>query len=179
MEIQELERKLKHATHETSAFWHKETEESIFVEELQKKHSCIKESIQEKEDKVVIQERRLSAFVKGCNQQMLNIQEDGERRGKERRFEKSNLEKHLEILITNNPKQQDSEMREMDELKAKHSTEIELADVKIQALMKSKQTLLEGASEKLLCLRRQTANVEIELDEARKVTVLAGDNLHK
>lgn len=122
----------------------------------------------------MIQERKLAAYIKECEQQVMDIQQDGERRVAHARNEKTSREKELDRLIRSHPKQQDDWANELEKLKASNAQEIALAESKVRAMLENKQFSLERASAKLLNLRQETANIERELDEARKMKVLAG-----
>ena len=163
---------MRKVTNETTTLRQKEARESHFAKELQKKHSRMKESIQEKEDQVATKERRLVSFSNECDQEISNLQQDGERIVKQTKINKASLEKELDRLIANRPKQQDSWALALDELKALHDEEIALAEKKVRALIDRQKAMLEAESAKLLSLRKETADMDRELDNARKTGVL-------
>ena len=146
----------------------KDAEKSRLADELQNRQNQKKESLQEKENHALVQEKRLVAFTKECGRQMVDIQQDGARRVAQARNEKEAKEKTLDNLISNHPKQQDEWAKELEDLKADNSEEIVLAETKVRSMIENKKSLWEGASAKLFHLRQETANIEKQLDDARK-----------
>ena len=171
-EIQRLERKLQQATKESSLLQLKQAEETRIVNDLQTKLSSLKDLVREKEDQIIIQERRLDALLQECDQQVEDIQQDGERRVTQARNDVAALEKELDKLIASQPVQEDERAKELEGIRASNKEEIALAESKVRDMLEKKESLLQEASIKLHNLRQETAEVEREMDEARKISVL-------
>lgn len=163
---------MQQATKESSLLQQKQAEETRIVNDLQTKLSSLKDLVHDKEDQVIIQERRLDAFLKECDQQVEDIQRDGERRVTQARNDVAALEKELDILIASQPVQKDERAKELEVLKASNKEEIALAESKVRDMLEKKESLLQEASIKLHNLRQETAEVEREMDEARKISLL-------
>ena len=163
---------MQQATKESSLLQLKQAEETRIVNDLQTKLSSLKDLVREKEDQIIIQERRLDALLQECDQQVEDIQQDGERRVTQARNDVAALEKELDKLIASQPVQEDERAKELEGIRASNKEEIALAESKVRDMLEKKESLLQEASIKLHNLRQETAEVEREMDEARKISVL-------
>lgn len=170
-ETRRLDDNLQEAKREVTMLQQKQTEESCQVNNLQSKLSILKDSIQQKEDQALIQQQRLVAFNKESEQQIIEIQNDGERRVAQAMTQKAMLEKELDKLIADLPSAINLRNKEREDLESINAEEIVLAEGKIRSMIEKKKSMLEAASTKLLHLRQDAARVEKELDAARKATL--------
>mmetsp|Transcript_18291 Transcript_18291/g.38258 ORF Transcript_18291/g.38258 Transcript_18291/m.38258 type:complete len:239 (-) Transcript_18291:177-893(-) len=171
-EVQRLEKKIEQATKESAMLQQKEEEGSQLINELQNKLTGMEESFRNKESLASKQRQRLAALVKKYDQQIADIQQDGERKVKRARNEKEALEKMLDNLIANHPKQKDERARELEDVKANNVEEMKLVETKVHAMIENKASQLKGASAKLFDLREETAEVNKKLNDARKTKLL-------
>ena len=171
-EVSRLRHQLQQATDETTGLRQKEKEESDRADKLQHELSSLKRSVQDKEDQVITQERRLASFIAENEQSLIEIQQNGERRIAQARRDKASTETELAKLIDKLPKQREALAKELDDLRHENETEIELAENKIHKMLESKKSMLQKASAKLLGLQQETTNIEKEMDTARKSKLL-------
>ena len=171
-EVSRLRHQLQQATDETTVLRQKEKEESDRADKLQHELMSLKKSAQDKEDQVITQERRLASFIAENEQSLIEIQQDGERRIGQAKRDRASKERELAKLIDKIPKQREALAKEVDDLRHENETEIELAETKIHKMRESKKSMLQKASAKLISLQQETANIEKEMDTARKSKLL-------
>ena len=171
-EIERLQTQLDEVTSKTQSLQQREAEESHTVEDSHKELSRLKDLTQEKEDQIIVQERKLASLREETDNKVADIQQDGKRRIKQAEYDRAAVEKQFDALIASHPKQRDFLIDELDDVKADNEKELKLADDKINAMLENRKCMLKDASAELLRLRKETGRIEKEVDDARKAKVL-------
>lgn len=167
-ETQRLTDRLDQATHEMSIFLHREVEESRAVADLQKQLSKMNSVQHDKKDRILLYEQKLAAFIHDSEEQMLEVQQEGQRRVGRAKRELVQRAEELNTLIDSRPQTHNDRTKELEEVQQMNEDEILLAEAKIDEMLDSKGAVLEAASNKLRGLQRESENIDKKLEQARR-----------
>ncbi|KAL7550907.1 hypothetical protein ACHAWF_014117 [Thalassiosira exigua] len=166
-----LEKELEQAAKEYATLQQKEAEESRLVD-MKAKLFDLKDALLDKEDEVALQKQRLESLAQESEEQSIEAKRDGARRLAQAKHDKQLLEKELDQLIAEFPKRQEEHRKELQVLKDTNAEEVALAEGKVRTMIDRKEAMLQEASSQLLRRRQEVADLEREMDEARKAKLL-------
>lgn len=165
-ETQRLTDRLDQATHEMSIFLHREVEESRAVADLQMQFSKMNSVQHDKKDRILLYEQKLAAFIQDSEEQMIEVQQEGQRRVG--RAKRDLVQRAEELIVDSRPQTHNDREKQLEELRQMHEDEILLAEAKIDEMLDSKGAVLEAASNKLRGLQQESENIDRNLDQARR-----------